>query len=160
MPLLQLADLCRPHLERLGNCDDAVERFLGVIALVRVRRQIRARLLYQRRKNRCRWLRPSALAQLRKPPISNLLRHRAARILLLAAAVLLTAIGLVLAVAFVDGDIAVSNTGLETWLKNAIKALWMGFLIRRLWLPRSSSWRRFARRCSRRLRYWLASSRC
>jgi len=31
---------------------------------------------------------------------------------------------------------------------------------RRSWLPRSSSWRRFARRCSRRLRYWLASSRC
>jgi len=64
--------------------------------------------------------------------MSNLLRHRAARILLLAAAVLLTAIGLVLAVAFVDGDIAVSNTGLETWLKNAIKALWIGFLIQAL----------------------------
>ena len=64
--------------------------------------------------------------------MSNLLRHRAARILLLAAAVLLTAIGLVLAVAFVDGDIAVSNTGLETWLKNAIKALWIGFLLQAL----------------------------
>ena len=64
--------------------------------------------------------------------MSNLLRHRAARILLLAAAVLLAAIGLVLAVAFGDADIAVSNTGLETWLKNAIKALWIGFLLQAL----------------------------
>ncbi len=45
---------------------------------------------------------------------------------------LLAAIGLVLAVAFVDADIAVSNTGLETWLKNAIKALWIGFLFQAL----------------------------
>src|SRR3954470_4072897 len=72
------------------------------------------------------------VAQLRKPPMSNLLRHRAARILLLAAAVLLTAIGLVLAVAVVDGDIAVPNTGLETWLKNPIKALCSGFLLQAL----------------------------
>jgi hypothetical protein len=64
--------------------------------------------------------------------MSNLLRHRAAHILLLAAAVLLAAIGLVLAVAFGDADIAVSNTGLETWLKNAIKALWIGFLLQAL----------------------------
>ena len=61
--------------------------------------------------------------------MSNPLRPRAARILLLAAAVLLAAIGIVLAMAFVDADIAVSNTGLETWLKNAIRALWIGFLL-------------------------------
>ena len=62
----------------------------------------------------------------------NPLRHRAARVLLLAAAVLLAAIGLVLAMAFVDADIAVSNTGLETWLKNAIWALWIAFLLQAL----------------------------
>ena len=64
--------------------------------------------------------------------MSNLPRQRAARILLVAAAVLLAAIGLVLAVAFLDADIAVSNTGLEAWLKNAIKALWIGFLFQAL----------------------------
>jgi hypothetical protein len=64
--------------------------------------------------------------------MSNLLRNRAAHILLLAAAVLIAAIGLVLAAAFVDADIAVSNTGLEPWLKNAIKALWIGFLLQAL----------------------------
>ena len=64
--------------------------------------------------------------------MSNQGRNRAAHLLLIAAAVLLAAIGLVLAAAFVDADIAVSNTGLETWLKNAIKALWIGFLLQAL----------------------------
>ena len=61
--------------------------------------------------------------------MSNLFRPRAARVLLLGAGVLLAAVGLVLAMAFVDADIAVSNTGLETWLKNAIRALWIAFLL-------------------------------
>jgi hypothetical protein len=64
--------------------------------------------------------------------MSNLPRQRAARVLLVAAAVLLVAIGLFLAVAFLDADIAVSNTGLEDWLKNAIKALWISLLFQAL----------------------------
>ena len=64
--------------------------------------------------------------------MSNLPRQRAARILLLAAAVLLAAIALAIAVAFIDANIAVSNTGLEAWLKSAIKALWIGFLVQAL----------------------------